>query len=569
MVKLTIDNLPVEVAEGTTILDAAKTVGVFLPTLCYMKDLNDIGACRVCVAEVEGRKKLVTTCNTPVEEGMVVRTNSAKAGTARMVNMQLLLSQHDSNCTSCVSSTRCELQRLANELGVLSVPYEKHVPERKWDMTQPLIKEDAKCIKCMRCVQLCKNQQALGVWGLDGTGARTTVDVSQGREFSESDCALCGQCISACPTGALSARDDALKALLALSEPGVITAVHVSPAVLQTWGETFGLTKETATPERLVAALKKVGFHYVYYTGIDGDLSIMEESGQFIRKYINRTHENFPLFTSYCPAWVRFSKARYPELVGQISTAKSPQQMFGVLAKTHLAKTLNTDPSKIYCISLEQCIAKKAERLLPGMDSTGTGPDVDLVLTPDEIRRIISTEHIRPENLPEEKFDVIAELGQGSGVILRGEGGAMEAALRTVYYNITGKFAEYSAFSRVRVRNGWREANLEIEGQTLKVAVVRGLGNAQKLIEAMKRGIYKYDFVEVTACPGGCSQTVCADDENIESLYGVKRKSVLRFESASPAGSAVYEKLQNSDTVQSIHRSMSVDHKAWDMPQGR
>ena len=559
MVKMTIDNLPVEVTEGTTILDAAKTVGVFLPTLCYMKGLNDIGACRICVAEVEGRNKLVTTCNTPVDEGMVVWTNSAKAGTARMVNMQLLLSQHDCNCPSCINSTHCELQRIASELGVLSVPYEKHVQKRHWDMTQPLIKEDSKCIKCMRCVQLCKNQQTLGVWGVAGTGARTTVDVSQGREFSESDCALCGQCIKVCPTGALSARDNVLKALLTLSEPDVTTVVHISPAVLQTWGDAFGLPKEVATPERLVAALKKVGFHYVYYTGIDADLSIMKESGQFIRMYINRSRENFPLFTSYCPAWVRFAKARHPELVSQISTAKSPQQMFGVLAKTHLAKTLNKDPSKIYCVSLEQCIAKKAESALPGMDSTGKGPDVDLVLTPDEIRRIVSSEHILPETLAEEPFDVISGMGQGSGVILRGEGGAMEAALRTVYYNITGKFAEYSAFSRVRVRNGWREANFEIEGHTLKVAVVKGLGNTQKLIEAMKRGLYQYDFVEVMACPGGCSQTVCADDENIESLYGVTKKSALLFESKNPAGSAVYEKLQNSDAVQNISRHLSTE----------
>ncbi|NLE07629.1 MAG: 4Fe-4S binding protein, partial [Dehalococcoidales bacterium] len=400
MVNLTIDSIPVTVPEGTTILNAAKTVGVVLPTLCYMEDINDIGACRICVAEIEGREKLVTTCNTPVSEGMVVMTNSPRARQARRVNVQLILSQHDCNCPTCIRSTNCALQKIANDLGIISQPYSKEVPEKDWDMTFPLIKDDSKCIKCMRCIQVCDKIQSVGIWGLANTGSRTTIDVTWDRDINDSDCVLCGQCITHCPTGALSERDDTMKAFRALANPDIVTVVQIAPAVRAAWGESLGITSEFATVNRLVAALRKIGFDYIFDTNFSADLTIIEEGNEFVRRKFNNSEPNrYPLFTSCCPAWVRFMKSQYPDMMEHFSTTKSPQQMFGAIAKTYLAELLDIDPSRMFCVSVMPCIAKKEECTYPGMDSTGTGPDVDLVLTTREIDRMIVAEHIQPMNL--------------------------------------------------------------------------------------------------------------------------------------------------------------------------
>jgi NADP-reducing hydrogenase subunit HndD len=575
MVKLTIDNLPVEVPEGTTILNAAKTVGVYLPTLCYMKEINDIGACRVCVAEIEGRKKLVTTCNTPVSEGMVVMTNSPKAREARRVNVQFILSQHDCNCPTCIRSTNCGLQKISNDLGIISQPYTKEVPEKKWDMTFPLIKDDSKCIKCMRCIQVCKKVQSIGVWGLDNTGARTTIGVSHDREITESDCVLCGQCITHCPTGALSERDDTMKAFKALADPDIITVVQVAPAVRAAWGESLGVSREFATVKRLVAALRKIGFNYIFDTNFTADLTIIEEGNEFVkRKFNNKEPNRYPLFTSCCPGWVRFMKSQYPDMMQHFSTTKSPQQMFGAVAKTYLADILKVDPSRIFSISVMPCTAKKAECALPGMDSTGTGPDVDLVLTTREIDRMIVAEHIQPVNLTEEEFDQPMGISTGAGVIFGASGGVMEAALRSVYFLATGQNPDVDAFANVRGMNGWREATFDIEGKPVNVAVASGLANARKLVEAIRSGEVQYDFVEVMACPGGCAggggQPIAMNKELAQvrgqSLYGLDRTSALRFSHENPSIGAMYESFMGSEMVHKVHELLHTDHDCWEMP---
>ncbi len=575
MVKLTIDNIPVEVEEGTTILDAAKTVGVFLPTLCYMKDINEIGACRVCVAEIEGREKLVTTCNTPVDEGMVVWTNSQRAREGRRTNVQLILSQHDSNCPTCIRSTNCSLQTIANDLGIITQPFNKQVPDYSWNRNLPLIKNDAKCIKCMRCIQVCDKIQSVGVWGLDNTGSRTTIGVSHDREFMESDCVYCGQCITHCPTGALSARDDTFKAFNALSDPDMITVVQVAPAVRAAWGEDLGISREFASVKRLVAGLRKLGFNYVFDTDFAADLTIMEEGNEFVRRKFSNTEPNrYPLFTSCCPGWVRFMKSQYPDMMEHFSSTKSPQQMFGAVAKSYLADILEVDPSRIYVVSIMPCTAKKAEHVLPGMDSTGTGPDVDLVLTTREISRMFVAEHVQVDALPEEDFDQPMGVSTGAGVIFGASGGVMEAALRSVYFLATGKNPDVEAFKDVRGRDGWREATFMVGEKPVRVAVASGLANARKLVEALRRGEVQYDFAEVMACPSGCinggGQPINLDRDMVaargQSLYGLDEASSLRFSHENPSIEAMYDAFTGSDMVHRVHELLHTDHDLWEMP---
>ncbi len=575
MVSLTIDNLPVSVPEGTTILNAAKTVGVVLPTLCYMKDINDIGACRICVAEIEGRQKLVTTCNTPVSEGMVVMTNSPRARTARRVNVQFILSQHDCNCPTCIRSTNCSLQKITNDLGIISQPYSKEVPDKDWNMSFPLIKDDSKCIKCMRCIQVCNKVQSIGIWGIDNTGSRTTVGVTYDRDITESDCVLCGQCITHCPTGALSERDDTMKAFRALANPDLVTVVQIAPAVRVAWGESLGISREFATVKRLVAALRKIGFNYIFDTNFTADLTIIEEGKEFVKRKFNNGEPNgYPLFTSCCPAWVRFMKSQYPDMVKHFSTTKSPQQMFGAVAKTYLADILKVDPSRIFCVSVMPCTAKKEECTYPGMDSTGSGPDVDLVLTTREIDRMIVAEHIQPLNLAEEEFDQPMGISTGAGVIFGASGGVMEAALRSVYFLTTGNNPDADAFANVRGMNGWREATFSIKGKPVRVAVASGLANARNLVEAIRKRKVHYDFVEVMACPGGCSGgggqpiDVNAGLPQVrgQSLYGLDKNSALRFSHENPSISALYERFVNSDMLNRVHNLLHTDHNAWEMP---
>ena len=319
MVKLTIDGTELQVKDGTTILDAALQAGIHIPTLCYLKKLNKIGACRVCMVEVEGNSKLVTACNTRASEGMIVHTNSPKVRKTRKINVELILSQHDSNCAICARSGNCTLQKLSNDLGILEMPFEKQLPKTKWNPDYPLIRDYKKCIKCMRCVQVCDKVQSLHIWDVAGTGSRTTVDVSLNRKIEEADCALCGQCITHCPVGALRERDDVDKVLEALADPDKITVVQMAPAVRAAWGEEFGLSREFATAGRLVAALRRIGFSYIFDTDFSADLTIMEEGSEFLEKLKHRDKETFPMFTSCCPGWVRFLKSQYPDMAGQLS----------------------------------------------------------------------------------------------------------------------------------------------------------------------------------------------------------------------------------------------------------
>ena len=574
MVNLRIDNIPVSVPEGTTILEAAKQAGINIPTLCYLKDINEIGACRVCVVEIKGMEKLAASCNSEVSEGMEVFTNSPKVRKARKTNVELILSQHDSNCTTCVRSGNCSLQSLANDLGLFENPYKVSVPESKKNSSFPLIRDEAKCINCMRCVQVCDKIQGLEIWDINGTGSRTSVGVSGGRRLEDTDCALCGQCITHCPVGALRERDDTDKVFEALADKDKITVIQIAPAVRAAWGEGLGIEREKATEKLLAAALRKVGFDYIFDTNFSADLTIMEEGSEFIEKLTHRDENKFPMFTSCCPGWVRFIKSQYPDMVGQLSTAKSPQQMFGAVAKTYFAKKIGVDPSKIFCVSVMPCVSKKHECDIGCMNSSGE-KDVDVVLTTREIDRIIRAEHINVSALSEEEFDSPLGTGTGAAVIFGATGGVMEAALRSAYYLVTGSNPAPDAFKAVRGFSGaWREAEFDINGIALRVAVASGLGNTRKLIEAIRSGKVSYDFVEIMACPGGCGggggQPICDGFELAEArgkrLYELDEANRLRFSHENPSVLALYDEFLGKPLSHEAHSLLHTDHSAWKMP---
>ena len=577
MVNIKINGVPVQVKEGTTILKAAAGANMPVPSLCYLEGINEIGACRVCVVEIKGVNRLVPACNNVVEEGMEIETNSPRVREARRTNVELLLSQHDCNCPSCVRSGNCSLQKVANDLGIFATEYEKDVPKKSWPVDFPLIRDASRCIKCMRCIQICDKVQDLHVWDIARTGSWATVGVSHNLQITQADCSLCGQCITHCPTGALRERDDTLKLTSmkgAFADPGKVTVVQVAPAVRSAWGEQLGLTREEATPERLVAALKALGFDYVFDTDFGADLTIMEEASEFLERLTHKDEYTFPMFTSCCPGWVRFLKSQYPEMVDQLSTAKSPHQMQGAVTKTYFAEKMGLDPDSIYNVSIMPCVAKKSEIDIPNINDAGHGKDVDLVLTTREIVRMIRADHLDVKKLQEVPFDSPLGTGTGAGVIFGATGGVMEAALRTCYYMVVGKNPYPDAFYMVRGLDGWKEACLDIQGTTVHVAVVSGLGNTRKLIKALKRGEVSYDFVEVMACPGGCAggggQPIHDGEELAgirgENLYFLDRTSDLRFSHENPDVQALYKEMLDAPLSPKAHELLHTDHHGWKMP---
>lgn len=582
MVNLTINKQHVCVPEGTTILEAARQIGIKIPTLCFLKEINEIGACRVCMVEIAGISRLVTACNTPVTEGMEVITNSARVREARKTNVELILSQHHTDCPTCVRSGNCSLQKIANDLNLVANEYPVRYAETKWTSTFPLVRDAGKCIKCMRCVQICDKVQSLNVWDVSNTGSRTTVDVSMGREIKMSDCSLCGQCITHCPTGALQERDDVSRIFDIngdLSNPDKITVVQIAPAVRAAWGEEFGLSRDFATDKRMVAALRRMGFDYIFDTTFSADLTIMEEGSELLERLSHKEDYKWPMFTSCCPGWVRFLKSQYPEMTDQLSTAKSPQQMFGAVTKSYFAARLGVDPGSVTCISIMPCVAKKQEADLPTMYDNGINggiKDVDYVLTTREICRLIKSEQIDVASLPEEEFDSPLGEGSGAGVIFGATGGVMEAALRTSYSIVTGKNPKPDAFSNVRGMDGWKEAEFKLGDTVLKTAVASGLGNTRKLINALQKGDVSYDFVEIMACPGGCAggggQPIHDGKELAEQrsskLYAMDQKNAVRFSHENEEVKELYHNYFGKPGSHLAHKLLHTDHNGWDMPFG-
>ncbi len=575
MVKLTIDGREVLAPEGSTILEAAASVGIRIPTLCYLKDVNEISACRICVVEVDGFERLVPSCTEKIAEGMVVHTNSHRAKTARETNLKLILSQHDGDCTTCVRSRNCQLQDLASELNIIDNPYPKEVRKNEWPENSYLIRKESKCIKCMRCIEVCDKIQTLRIWDVKGSGSRTTVGVRLNRSFTEADCALCGQCITHCPTGALSIRDDTARVTAALEDPELTTVVQVAPAVRSAWAEQLCLSREEATVGKMAAALRALGFDYVFDTNFTADLTIMEEGSEFIQRFTHRDAYSWPMFTSCCPGWVRFVKSQYPEYTTNLSTAKSPQAMFGAVAKSFFAEKIGVDPHKMRVISVMPCTAKKSEADIPNLKDACGDPDVDVVITTRELGRLLKSYHVNVKDLKDEPFDSPLGSGTGAAVIFGATGGVMDAALRSAYYLVTGENPPADAFTAVRGMKGWKEAAFEVPGAgTVRVAVVSGLGNTRALMEALKKGEAEYDFVEVMACPGGCSggggQPIHEGQELADTrgkvLWRLDKDSVLRFSHENPDIQALYGEYLEKPLGHRSHHLLHTDLTEWEMP---
>ena len=577
MVSLTINGRRVQAPEGTTIMEAARLADIHIPHLCFLKGINEIAACRVCCVEVEGERAMVTACNTPVMEGMVVHTNSPRARQTRRVNVELILSQHDCRCATCVRSGNCQLQNIANDLGILQLPFETQLPKGlrgAWTTTFPLYRDYNKCIKCMRCIQICEKVQTLKVWDLAGTGGRTTIDVSGNMVIKDSDCSLCGQCVTHCPVGGLRERDDTAEVYRALADPRLITVVQVAPAVRTAWGESLGIAPEKATMGLMTAALKALGFDYVFDTCFTADLTIMEEANELLQRLKAGDLADHPMFTSCCPGWVRFLKSQYPQLTRQLSTAKSPQQMFGSITKSWFAQKIGADAKNIRCISIMPCMAKKAECALPTM-RTEAGPDVDIALTTREFVRMIRADKIDVALLEEAQPDAPLGIHTGAGEIFGASGGVMEAALRTAVFALTGHNPSADGFQDIRRGQGLREVSYSIGGVPLRCAVVSGLGEARKLIEAILAGKAHYDFVEVMACPGGCAggggQPISCEDQELagergKRLYQLDQASLLRFSHENPEVQALYRDYLGEPLSEKSEQLLHTDHTGWQMP---
>lgn len=573
MVNLTIDGKQISVKENTTIMEAAASDGIPIPHLCYLKEINEIAACRVCVVELEGKDRLITSCNNVVKEGMVIHTNSPKVRRHRRTNVELILSQHNCECVICPRSGNCMLQTVANDLNIIDIPYKMKIEKQPWNKEFPLIRDSSKCIKCMRCIQICDKVQSLNIWDVEGTGSRTTVNVSGHKTIEQSDCSLCGQCITHCPVGALRERDDTEKVWDALADPNKIVVTQVAPAVRAAWGEELGFKPGEATVGKILDALKRMGADYVFDTCFSADLTIMEEGTEFIQRFTSGELKDRPMFTSCCPGWLRFAKSQFPHLVKYLSSAKSPQQMFGAVMKTYFAQKLGVKPEQIFTVSVMPCVAKKGEQEMDLFYEEYAGKDIDVVLTTRELVKMIRAAHISPETLEDRESDRPMQEGTGAGVIFGATGGVMEAALRSAYFLLKGENPPVDAFKAVRAEgfnanHGVQEAEFKIDDITVRTAVVSGLGNTRALLNKIEKGEVHYDFVEVMACPGGCvgggGQPIHDGEERAfergKNLYQLDESANLRYSHENPDINLLYEEYFEKPNSHKAHMLLHTDH---------
>ncbi|KRQ88137.1 NADP-reducing hydrogenase subunit HndC [Caloramator mitchellensis] len=500
LVKLTIDGIEVEVPKGTTVLEAARKIGVEIPTLCYLKEINKVGACRVCVVEVGPR--LLASCTLEAENGMHVKTNTQKVREARRAVVELILSNHKRECTTCIRSENCELQSVSKELNIRDLRFEGEKTHEDIDSASTsVVRDPEKCILCGRCIATCSEVQTVHAIGFARRGFNTKVAPTFNRALANTVCVNCGQCIMACPVGALYEKENIKEVWRAISNPEKFVVVQTAPAVRVALGEEFGMPIGTRVTGKMVAALRRVGFDKVFDTDFGADLTIMEEGTELISR-LNKG-ENLPLMTSCCPGWVKFVEHYYPEMIDNLSTCKSPSEMEGALIKSYFAAKMGIDPKNIVTVSIMPCVGKKFEGQREELSHEGM-QDVDIVLTTRELAQMIKEAGIDFKNLPDEQFDNPFGEGTGAAVIFGATGGVAEAALRTVYEVITGNDLDNVEITAVRGVTGIKEAVIDLNGRQVKAAIAHGLSNARRLLDMIKSGERQYDFIEVMACPGGC-----------------------------------------------------------------
>lgn len=565
MINLKIDDKEISVPEGVTILEAARMSNIDIPTLCYLKEINQIGDCRMCIVEVEGRKGFVTSCIQRAEEGMVVHTHTPAVLEARRTILDLIISNHAKDCLTCTRNGNCELQALAIKFNITNIEYEGERTKHKVDDKSPSIVRDFnKCVLCRRCVGACKNIQNIGAIDCINRGFESCVSTAGDNSLADVDCTYCGQCIEACPTGALHEKDDTAKVWMKLKNPEVYTVVQTAPAVRVALGEEFGMPIGENTAGKMVTALRKLGFDKVFDTNTGADFTIMEEANEFVERVSNGG--TLPMITSCCPAWVRFAEKNYPEQLGHLSSCKSPHQMFGAVIKSYYAKKFNIDPSKIFTVSVMPCIAKKYECTREEMEEDGLR-DVDAVITTRELSRMIKQGNIEYTTLEDSEFDDPMGEASGAAAIFGTTGGVMEAALRTAADTLEGKDLGQFEYKDVRGGAGIKKATVNIAGKEIRVVVASGLKNARKIMNEIKAGKADYDFVEIMACPGGCvmgggqpiknsktRSTVDVRALRANSLYTIDEKSVIRKSHENPTIKTIYKEFFEKPGSEMAHK---------------
>ena len=537
MIALTIDGVSVEVPAGTTVLEAARKAGIHIPTLCYLKDINEIGACRMCVVDT-GARSLQASCVLPAANGMVVKTNTPAIRKYRRTLLELVLSDHDKKCLTCVRSQNCELQRLCRELGVEDGDAFKGVTNdfEVDDVSPAIVRDNNKCILCRRCVAVCQKVQKVGVIGPVMRGFKTAIESPWGLKLNDMACINCGQCITACPVGALREKDDTAKVWAALSDPTKHVVVQPAPAVRAALGEEFGIPMGTSVTGKMATALRRLGFDKVFDTDFGADLTIMEEANELVERITEGG--TLPMITSCSPGWIKFCETYYPEFIPNLSSCKSPHEMVGAMVKSYYAQKAEIDPRSIVTVSVMPCTTKKFEAARPELGHDGMA-DVDIVITTRELARMIKEAGINFNALPDGDFDSLMGESTGAAVIFGATGGVMEAALRTAYETITGETLEKVDFEAVRGTQGIKEATINIGGKDVTVAVCSSTSKAAELLDSVKSGEKNYTFIEVMACPGGCvngggQPIVDADTRATVDVRAVRAKALYGEDADKP-----------------------------------
>ena len=554
-VKIDIDGLEYEVPEGMTILEAARMFNIEIPSLCYLKDINEIGTCRVCVVEIEGSRNLQASCVYPVREGLKINTNTKRVHRARRSAVTLLLSNHHRECTTCIRNLNCELQNLADNLGIRNIPYSGEMPDYGFHDNNPAIQRDYnKCIKCRRCLAICSKIQECNVYTALNRGLQTVIAPAFKKDMNDVTCIMCGQCVIACPTASLTEKESINEVWQALNDPAKHVVVQTAPSIQVTIGEVFGMPLGSFVAGKLVASLKRIGFHKVFATDVTADLTIMEEAHELVERLF-KTPEKLPLLSSCCPAWVKYAEHFYPEFLPHLSSCKSPHEMCGALTKSWYANKYGLDPKNIINVAIMPCTAKKYEAARPEM-GTKDFQDVDYVLTTRELARMIRQVGMDFKKLPDEEYDEPFDQYSGAGVIFGATGGVIEAAVRTAYKIVNEQEMDVPDFEDARGQRGLKYAKVSLDGKTITVAIAHGTGNAKKALEMFKNGERIFDYIEVMGCPGGCvggggQPILSARDykkisldyrhNRADALYNVDDTKKIRRSHENPRVKQIYE----------------------------